>query len=298
MKKIYFGSIFSAFLIVSIAWLNPVNVQAFETEKQEIKDMLFDFVTTFSEDEDFEQMLNDSDIRYFSEKIINAETEIERDGYAEDLEYLIKTRYIDLIERYIPSFEEIKQKIQSINIDVDALRNDLNQENNYKLDVKSDGFTITKQKGENIEGDAILINGNNGSIKLPEYGWIDQDLWDDLLDFLNDLVLGIMTVFEAILLFLEVIMLVFMILDIIFGKKTDFFYLMTEHILSIVLYITGWWIRIEFTLMAVIKVIEFLSEVIKAKTISKTSSFMQRIISLFKQFQKRIDIIMGNFCYS
>ena len=56
MKKIVFGSIFSTFLLLSLAWLTPITVTAAESDVEELKEMLLDFVATITDDKEFKEM--------------------------------------------------------------------------------------------------------------------------------------------------------------------------------------------------------------------------------------------------
>jgi hypothetical protein len=299
MKKIVFGSIFSAFLILSIAWLTPIHVKAAETEKEELKDALLDFVVTISEDQDYLDLLTDDELKQIGEQYLFSEDENEKEQYFQEFEDIIISKYQVLIDRYLPTFESLKELIENIFVDEDVLNKDKGKNSYFKLDVETDYFKITKQKDESISGSAILINGRDGSVKIPGQGWVDEDIWDTLLDFLRDLLFKITLAFEALIIFLEVIMLVFLILDILFGKGTDIFYLLNEHTMCIILFIMSIWFKVEIILMALIALILFISEfAAKPKAETKSSRLLEKISILIRLLQKRINLIFARQSYA
>jgi len=298
MNKIVFGSIFSAFLLVSLAWLTPINVKAAESEKEELKDMLLDFVITITNDEDYKKMINDTEIKAISLEILNTENENDKDNLMQDFDDLLKAKYLDLINRYIPTFQSLKNKIDDMNINTQNVEEKINDEYYYKIDVETDKFNIIKQKDENIEGSTILIS-SDASIKIPGHGWISEDIFEDILDFLRELLLNITIVFEAVLLFLEVIAYICIILDVIFGRITDIFYLLSEHTLCVMLYIMGIWIKVELALTVLIYIIEFISEkATKVKAVPRTSRFLENFAYIFRILEKRINQIFSRISFA
>lgn len=298
MKKIVFGSIFSVFLLVSITWLSPVSAGSIESERDDLKEMLLDFVNTITNDEEYLDMLNDDDIKKILNDILYAETEDDTDQYKQELDNLIQTRYLSLINRYVPVFESLKDKVENLDINPDIVKDEINQGNYYKLDVEDEKFSITKQKGDSISGSAILINGKNASIKVPGYGWINESFWDNILDFLEDLLSTVTTVFEAVVLFITVIAYVFLILTVLTGGKIEIFYLLAEHTMNIMLYVMGLWFKTTFVLTALIIIIEFIADLAKTKFITKSSSLLEKLVLIFKQLQTRIDLIFARYAYA
>jgi hypothetical protein len=201
MKKIIFGAIFSAFLLLAVQFVAPVNVKAAESSINEIKKNIGELTIQITDDKNFQTIIENEDLLNLLQQVLNGEVEFQT--------------FADTVEA-TSAFQKLKTNTQdNINYlysDMQTLslpkNKDPDNSNYLKINLNSNnGVSIKGQNNDEITK-GILVN-ENGNVKILGYGWLDEGDW---LDFIGQLVvylLGAALVVGVLIVALSIVMSVF-----------------------------------------------------------------------------------------
>lgn len=201
MKKIIFGAIFSAFLLLAVQWVAPVNVKAAGTTVTEIKQEMGNLAKQIRDDENFDTIIKDENLKSLLNQVLNDEIDFQT--------------FADAVEA-TQAFQQLKTNTEE---DIDTFLTDMGQITFPKNEVSDDSkyFKISLDNGNKISikgqdddeiNDGILIN-ENGNVKIPGYGWLDEGDWLDLIGKLVVYLLGATMVVGLLIVILTIVMSVF-----------------------------------------------------------------------------------------
>jgi len=154
-KTILFGAIFSAFLVLSIAWVVPVQVKAYELNTaEEIKNKIDEMGQNLANDEDIQQLIDlnsNQEIENIFKQVAKAETSDEIRKLADE--------YVEIIgkEQLNQVLENIGQEyLEDYNSIITSLKNLFSGENNneigtYRIEQVNDKLKIKNPKKKKKE---------------------------------------------------------------------------------------------------------------------------------------------------
>ena len=180
-KRILFGSCFATFLLLSIAFITPV-----QASSSDIITTLDQLSSKISEDEDFLKLLNDPDVEEFINLIIEETGEWDEEFYttAEEMINIIleKQEFKNLVSRYESDIELLHQKVSEKNP-----KNipDAPDGVYYTITDQSEGLEINKQSNPGIEGEGIVVSSSDDSINIVGVGILKGFFLKLLIKLLN-----------------------------------------------------------------------------------------------------------------
>lgn len=113
MKKIVFGAILSAFLLVSVQFVAPINVKAVETQKDQILKEMSDLTDILVEDQDFIDIINDNELLDIIEGILEAETKEEIEDLVFQFKDKVEEKFPNVLERLGEETKAIENRVTS-----------------------------------------------------------------------------------------------------------------------------------------------------------------------------------------
>jgi hypothetical protein len=172
MKKTIFGAILAAFLVLSVGFIVPVQVQAVEPD--ELKNKIMDLAENLGDNKaDLAELLKDGSL---NSKIVEMYNIIKNEP--ENMDSLLKvkaTEYKNALFAH-DKFQDLISKssnenIQNIKDDINDLLKSVTDNNqgssaNYKIAMEDDVLTITKQYAKAVSGEAVLIT-DDFELKIP-----------------------------------------------------------------------------------------------------------------------------------
>lgn len=184
MKNTIFGAIIAAFLIMSVSFIVPVQVQATEGNIEETKQDLGELAIAITEHESFNDLKNNEDLMAIVEDLLES-------GVTEEkvLEYWNAIKDLDAFKNICS--DHIINKAESIKDSIDSILSD----DSDPIEQGDNGFYITIDEenklsiSEESKENSIFLS-KNGAIKLPGHETIDSDIMDNVKDFLIMLFLG------------------------------------------------------------------------------------------------------------
>ena len=160
------GSCFATFLMLSIAWITPVqaNSSAILTTLDQLSEKI-------SEDEVFLNLLNDPDLDEFIDLILS-ETEEWDEQFNLEAETIAnriieKDEFQQLVSRYETDIESLHQILSEKIIDEIP---DTPEGFYYTVTDQADGLNIDKQDNPDIEGEGIVVSSSDDSIDIVGIG--------------------------------------------------------------------------------------------------------------------------------
>jgi hypothetical protein len=187
-NKKFILSFFTIFLLISIAWVTPIQVRAYELTKQEIVDKINEIGERLGSDDDFKlliQLHNNQDVADIFKRVLNADSEDEID--------LLVQEYLDIMDAnllkslFLRLDDKFGRDIESITSSVYGLDRDkkFNLAGNfYKITENDEGLKVIKQKTEEIEEETWLIRGEDLAFKHTNNGdWTTKEELAKLKDF-------------------------------------------------------------------------------------------------------------------
>jgi len=185
-KTILFGAIFSAFLVLSIAWVVPVQVKAYELNTaEEIKNKIDEMGQNLANDEDIQQLIDlnsNQEIENIFKQVAKAETSDEIRKLADE--------YVEIIgkEQLNQVLENIGQEyLEDYNSIITSLKNLFSGENNneigtYRIEQVNDKLKIKKLDTIKFKENSLVLTGE-GNIIFPNGETVTQDIWANLAEF-------------------------------------------------------------------------------------------------------------------
>jgi hypothetical protein len=192
-KKIVIGTIFATFILLSITWLTPAYVKAYELQtKQEIIDKINEIGERLGADDDFKlliQLHENQEMENIFKQAINTESDAEIKALAQ--------QYLDIIDK-----DQLKSVLLQLEgkygEDVEALKTSINNldknkgynlaGNYYKVEQYENRLKIIKKNNEEHEENSILIRGSDCALKLTKDGeWFTQEDHDKLKSLTSEI---------------------------------------------------------------------------------------------------------------
>jgi hypothetical protein len=190
-RRIIFGVVLSAFVLLSLTWLTPVQVKASEEDGSKIVEAINRYYNHQSEQpDDLNQLIdmhNNEDIQDIFNQVLLAQSESELNQLAQDYKDIIDFgQVLDIGQRLNLEFGE---EFNSIENQILSLLNNKEQRDTeeyyYKISLDENGIKVTKSENEQNSEDSIIIRGSDGAIKLSDSEWSSPDWLENLKDFLN-----------------------------------------------------------------------------------------------------------------
>jgi hypothetical protein len=292
MKKILFGSILAAFLMVSMGFMSPIQVKAVETSIGEVWNDTCDFVNDLVEDEDFMSLLKNEKIQSFTEDYLAGDIDIEQ--YI--TQFTEMPGYSVLEEKYSSRCQDLFDLFSGwlSGYDKTDLNSEIVDEKFIRIYEKDGEFKVKEQRSEHIS-DGILIKFTENSIflKSNDVDFNDGGFFKKLLEFLDDLLDWLAYNFAFYLIVVFYILQVLVILtDYTVGSKLYLLVGVIILIMFIISVITGeslyFLARIYFFLKDVIDYLEENSKsVVKITIFERINNIIQSHISKFFNFLKQ-----------
>jgi hypothetical protein len=187
MKKIVFGSILAAFLLVSTGFIIPIQVQAVEIEAKDIWNDICDLADDIVSNQEFIDLLNSNNLTSFFEEYNSGDITAEEyvDKVTDSSEFSIIE---DMADRYSPRLEQLNNTFSSwlSNIDIKSYdSNEINGEKYYRIYEENNEYRINRQDSDEITDGILVIITDSISLKT-----VSGSL-DDILSFLEYLLIVI-----------------------------------------------------------------------------------------------------------
>jgi len=285
MKKTIFGAILATFLVMSVGFIAPIQVQAVETEVDRVKENIGVLATKLSSDSDFKKLLDLDDED--NEGLYSIVQQVLESGSTQQL----ANEYKNIIEG-MDAFKNLKakdykQQIASIQNDMESiLSNSETKEGKevYYVGVENNDLSISEKREYNhIEID------KQGNIQIPGYSSMDPSATQNIKDFLIMLFMACVGVAIGVAVIAGVIFLIQAILTAIAGGLGT---LLTAVIgLAIVFVgIAG----ISMVATFIIDVIEFLTNTgDESEAISKNTTRLVKLSNKVKSFMNRLLVLFS-----
>jgi len=176
MKTTIFGVILAAFLVMSVSFIAPIQVQAVETDSDVIKNNIQTLAEQLAYNSDFEALVEDSDLKSVIEKVYDEDLRDDCDtieSLAQDYKDIIedKEAYNNLCDPELYGFGNSFQQVYESLYELVYNECDLIQEQSVKqlFNVGSqDNLEITEE--ENVDDESVFVD-EQGNIKLPGFLW-------------------------------------------------------------------------------------------------------------------------------
>ena len=201
MKKIVFGSILSAFLLVSMGFMSPVQVQAAENEVKDI----WDDVCSLAEDLTSDPVLNDLlDSTIFKSIFLDYNSDnISAEQYINELKNSSEwSKLIMLEEKYGSKLEKLNSSFNNwfntVGEDVsDSGVKDFKKY--FRLYTESGEIKVRSQGADEVSGDDVLLIVSDSSIVIKTVDWeYNYDFPDKI--FFSLFFIGLITGFIGVIL--------------------------------------------------------------------------------------------------
>ena len=180
-KRILFGSCFATFLLLSIAFITPV-----QANSSDILTTLDQLSSEISKDEEFLNLLNDPDVEEFINLIIDETGEWDEEFYtiAEEMINIIleKQEFKNLVSRYRSDVELLHQKVSEKNPKEIP---DAPEGIYYTITDQAEGLEINKQSNPDIDGEGIVVSSSDDSINIVGIGILNGFFLGLFIKFLN-----------------------------------------------------------------------------------------------------------------
>ena len=185
-------SLFSAFLFISVTWIAPIQVKAYDSAVQQIVDKMNEIGERLSSDEDFRllvQLHNNQEVRNIFLEVIEAESEDVINSLVQQYlnimdEDLLKSLFLRLDDKF---GEDVESLVNSI-YEFDSEKEYNLASNYYKITEDTKGIKVTKQKNEAQEDNTWLIRGEDLAFKRSETGnWFTKEELVKLKSFVDPL---------------------------------------------------------------------------------------------------------------
>ena len=282
-KKIVLGSCFATFLMLSIAWIGPV-----QANSSDIMATLDKISGDLVNDQNFINLLNDPDVEEYINLLMDENSEWNEDFYS-NLEVIInniieKAEFQNLIATYESDILYLDQKISEKN--VHSLP-DAPSGIYYSLTNQINGLKIEKQSSPDMEDESILISSTDDSINIFGLGILRGFFLNILIKILNFFgtmtrILGKTINFLATILSIVAFFIAFF--DEETGKMLDEIVGLASTIASVLLTISG-------IISTVSSILEFFYKIIRARTKNTTiiktpfTRFFERIYRIIQLFR-------------
>jgi len=177
----------SAFLVLSVGWLAPVQVKAYEMQNaKEIKNKMEEMGQNLKNDDNIAQLIDlhsKQEIENIFKELMHAETD-------DQIQNLVN-QYLDIIgiDQLEPLLYNIDQTYSSgFNSIITSINNLFGQINNnpdigdYRVEQVNGKLKITKLETIELKENTLIFTGE-GNIIFPNGQTITQDIWQQLSDF-------------------------------------------------------------------------------------------------------------------
>lgn len=169
MRKTIFGVVLAVFLLMSVSFIAPIQVQAVETS--DIKSGLRNLINNMQDyKDDLESLVTDDELQEIIADMLDEDDQEKLLSLGEDYKTALEKNDVfnTLTTQFAADNQDDIENLQS-NIDdiLDVItEKSSNSATNYKIDMNGLVFSITKQTSQDVSEGEILIT-SDGLLKIP-----------------------------------------------------------------------------------------------------------------------------------
>ena len=178
-QRTIIGSFLATFLLVSIAFITPVQADATKISKDMDK-----LSKDLSGDSDFLSLLEDADVQELADLVYEENRD---NGFENQVKQLFNTirekqEFKNLVSKYGEDIEELIDKIPKKEFDKSK---ELPSNVYYKISDEGEGIKLSKQTTFDPDNNGIIIRSSDCAMHISGYGWLNGGILQSIVNFLK-----------------------------------------------------------------------------------------------------------------